>query len=132
MMEQQDLRPVMAFEDTWSWSEIEVENLRILQEGTYNDKLLANTIELVRNIFQEKSTGNSMGAYLINMAIRLKAMKRVLKEPGSIYLHCDPTASHYLKMVMDAIFGTSEFKNEIVWCYAGGGYRREISPRSTM
>ena len=51
------------------------------------------------------------------MAIRLKAMKRVLKPTGSIYLHCDPTASHYLKMVMDAIFGEKNFRNEISWCY---------------
>ena len=51
------------------------------------------------------------------MAIRLNAMKRVLKKTGSIYLHCDPTASHYLKMIMDAVFGNENFKNEISWCY---------------
>ena len=55
------------------------------------------------------------------MAIRLIPMRRVLKETGSIYLHCDPTASHYLKMILDAIFKSQNFLNEIVWCYKSGG-----------
>ena len=55
------------------------------------------------------------------MAVRLLEMRRILKPTGSIYLHCDPTMSHYLKLVMDAIFGRKAFKNEIVWCYRGGG-----------
>lgn len=57
--------------------------------------------------------------YLIYMAVRLIEMHRVLKDIGSIYLHCDPTASHYLKLLMDSIFGHGNFRNEIVWCYAG-------------
>ena len=61
--------------------------------------------------------GKSMKAYLIMMGVRLLEMKRLLKPTGSIYLHCDPTASHYLKMVMDAIFGGENFGNEIVWRY---------------
>ena len=60
---------------------------------------------------------NDMMAYLTMMAIRLVEMHRVLKPTGSIYLHCDPTASHYLKLVMDAIFGTKNFRNEIIWDY---------------
>ena len=55
------------------------------------------------------------------MAVRLQAMRRVLKPTGSIYLHCDPTASHYLKLLMDAIFGKQNFRNEIVWAYRTGG-----------
>ena len=62
-----------------------------------------------------------MAAYLLNMAVRLLAMRRALKPTGSIYLHCDPTASHYLKIVMDAIFGKRNFRNEIIWAYSGGG-----------
>jgi site-specific DNA-methyltransferase (adenine-specific) len=62
---------------------------------------------------------NDMMAYLAMMAIRLVELRRVLKSTGSIYLHCDPTASHYLKLVMDAVFGHSHFLNEIVWCYTG-------------
>lgn len=61
------------------------------------------------------------GSYLYYMMRRLELCKRVLKCTGSIYLHCDYRASHYLKMVMDEIFGVENFRNEIVWCYAGGG-----------
>ena len=56
-----------------------------------------------------------MQSYLTMMAVRLMEMRRLLKPPGSIYLHCDPTASHYLKLLMDATFGAGNFRNEIVW-----------------
>ena len=56
-----------------------------------------------------------MAAYLTMMCIRLIELRRVLKDTGSIYLHCDPTASHYLKLLMDTIFGAKNFRNEIVW-----------------
>ncbi len=55
------------------------------------------------------------------MAIRIMEMKRLLKPIASIYLHCDHNASHYLKLLMDSIFGKKNFRNEIVWCYRGGG-----------
>jgi hypothetical protein len=58
-----------------------------------------------------------MKIYLTSMAIRLYEMKRILKPTGSLYLHCDPTASHYLKLIMDSLFGRQNFRNEIVWCY---------------
>ena len=58
---------------------------------------------------------NDMMAYLAMMAVRLIEMHRVLKSTGSLYLHCDPTASHYLKIILDAIFGPEELSNEIVW-----------------
>ena len=58
-----------------------------------------------------------MQSYLIFMAVRLLEMHRILKPTGSIYLHCDPTASHYLKLLMDGIFWQRGFRNEIVWCY---------------
>ena len=61
--------------------------------------------------------GKGMQSYLCMMAVRLQQMKRVLKDTSSIYLHCDPTASHYLKLVMDAIYGTRNFRNEIIWAY---------------
>ena len=63
----------------------------------------------------ELSHGKGMKSYLIFMAVRLLEMKRVLKPEGSVYLHCDLTAVHYLKLVMDTIFGKNSFKNEIVW-----------------
>ena len=59
--------------------------------------------------------GKGMQSYLIMMSTRLLEMERILKDTGSIYLHCDPTASHYLKLVMDSIFGNSNFRNEIIW-----------------
>lgn len=62
-----------------------------------------------------------MKIYLMAMAVRLFEMKRILKPTGSIYLHCDPTASHYLKLMMDGLFGTRSFRNEIAWCYGGRG-----------
>ncbi|MDE0309199.1 MAG: DNA methyltransferase [Acidiferrobacterales bacterium] len=80
--------------------------------------MLADIVELSKRVFKEKPNDQiSTSAYLLNMAIRLKPMRRVLKDTGSIYLHCDPTASHYLKMIMDAIFGQTNFRNENVWCY---------------
>ena len=57
-------------------------------------------------------------AYLTYMAERLEQMKRLLKSTGSIYYHCDPTASHYIKIIMNAIFGSKCFRNEIIWCYS--------------
>ena len=62
-----------------------------------------------------------MGAFLCFMGVRLLAMRRVLRQDGSIYLHCDPTASHYLKAVTDAVFGKSNFRNEIAWRRVLGG-----------
>ena len=70
-----------------------------------------------------------MQSYLCMMAVRLLEMRRVLKPTGSLYLHCDPTASAYLRVLLDAVFGAPNFRNEIVWCYAGGGIPRNDFPR---
>ena len=64
---------------------------------------------------------DGMGAFMCFMAVRLLEMRRILKSTGSIYLHCDHTASHYLKAVMDAVFDRRNFRNEIIWCYNVGG-----------
>ena len=66
-----------------------------------------------------------MQSYLTMMAVRLMEMRRVLKPTGSIYLHCDPTASHYLKLLMDTVFGSRNIINEIVWYYRGAGIPKE-------
>ena len=118
-----DCKPVEAFKDTWSWAEQEGEHLARLQESPDpKDNLLADIVKLARRVFAEKpNAATSPAAYMVNMAVRLRNMRRVLKPTGSIYLHCDPTASHYLKMLMDAIFGQAQFRNEIVWCYTGPG-----------
>ena len=70
--------------------------------------------------------GKGMKSYLIMMAVRLLELRRVLAETGSIYLHCDPTASHYLKVLMDVVFGATQFRNDITWkrTYSHGGARR--------
>ena len=73
--------------------------------------------------------GKSMMAYLIYMAVRIMEMKRLLKPTGSIYLHCDPYASHYLKLLLDCILGRKHFRNEIVWCYSGPSQARNWFPR---
>src|SRR6266566_10034829 len=101
---------IEAFEDTWHWNSFEV-------EATYNHLLteapdnVAKMIESLRGFIGE----NQMMAYLVMMAARLVELHRVLKSTGSLYLHCDPTASHYLKIILDTIFGPRNFRNEIVW-----------------
>ena len=70
-----------------------------------------------------------MAGYISFIYPRLIEMKRILKPTGSVYLHCDPTASHYLKVIMDSIFGKENFRNEIVWCYRGGGVPKDAFAR---
>jgi len=96
-----------AFKDTWTLSDIDVH-----EHGELADRNPAaySVIEAARN-----ASGKSMMSYLIMMAVRLIEMERILKPTGSIYLHCDPTASHYLKLILDTIFGGQNYRNEIVW-----------------
>jgi site-specific DNA-methyltransferase (adenine-specific) len=100
---------IEAFLDTWHWGE--------QAESAFSDVLAGpNTkaAEMLRAIRLALGE-NDMMAYLAMMAVRLLELHRVLKPTGSLYLHCDPTASHYLKIILDSIFGTLCFKNEIVW-----------------
>lgn len=100
---------IAAFEDTWKWS---LESEEAYHElVTHGSPQVSTLIEALRAFLK---TSNMM-AYLSMMAVRLLALRRVLKPSGSIYLHCDPTASHYLKLLMDAIFGAQGFRNEIIW-----------------
>ena len=113
-------RPVEAFKDTWEWNEErEGELLRELDSGPQT-KLIADVVRFAQRI-ESTQTKNRLDAYLINMAVRLIPMYRILKPTGTVYLHCDRTASHYLKLIMDVIFGKHRFRNQIVWCYRGGG-----------
>src|ERR1035437_8378940 len=99
---------ITAFEDTWEWN---LDAERAYQEVVERGGWVSNAMQAFRTFL-----GNSaMMAYLAMMAPRLIELKRVLKVTGSIYLHCDPTASHYLKMLMDAVFGPGNFRNEITW-----------------
>ena len=100
---------IEAFEDSWHWGEqAETEFAQILTSRNTN---VAQMVRSLRSFLGE----NDMMAYLTMMANRLIELHRVLKPTGSLYLHCDPTASHYLKMVLDAVFGIPCYQNEIIW-----------------
>ncbi len=106
---------VKAFTDTWIWGDAAEETCRhlIVEEGGQ----IGDAIQGLRQFLNE----TPMMAYLVMMAARIVEMRRVLKDTGSLYLHCDPSASHYLKIILDTVFGAGNFRNEIVWCYRGGG-----------
>ncbi len=100
---------ITAFEDSWHWGDqAEHEFDEILHQSNTD---AAEMIQSLRRFLHE----NDMMAYLVMMGNRLLELHRVLKPTGSLYLHCDPTASHYLKMVLDAIFEPLNFRNEIIW-----------------
>lgn len=111
----------VAFDDTWKWYEAVDDFERVARLPD-----MAGTMEGLRWVLGE---GPEL-AYLSYMAARLVECHRVLKETGSIYLHCDPTMSHYLKLVMDGIFEKRHFRNEIVWHYQTGGGGRQAMVRS--
>jgi site-specific DNA-methyltransferase (adenine-specific) len=100
---------IEAFEDTWHWGEQAERAFDEVLHGRNTNA--AELLRAMRAFLKE----NDMMAYLCMMAVRLIELHRVLKSTGSIYLHCDPTASHYLKLVMDAVFGVANFRNEIIW-----------------
>src|ERR1035437_9220230 len=99
---------IKAFEDTWHWDQSAAASYQETVER-------AGKVSQVMQAFRTFLGENDMLAYLAMMAPRLVELRRVLKPTGSIYLHCDPTASHYLKLLMDAIFGPTNFRNEIIW-----------------
>ena len=101
---------IEAFEDTWKWTPDVRETYDEIMGGDYSSELKDAV-----SAFKSFMPKTDMMAYLTMMAVRLWELRRVLKETGSIYLHCDPTASHYLKVLMDQIFGASNFQNEIAW-----------------
>ena len=106
---QQSAAQITAFEDTWHWN--------LDSESAYQDVVTNGTGKLPDLLQAMRSFlgDNDMMAYLTMMAQRLVELHRVLKDTGSIYLHCDPTASHYLKLLMDSVFGAESFRNEITW-----------------
>ncbi len=99
---------IRAFDDTWTWDQED--------EAVYAALVMAvGKVADVLQAFRKFLGPCDLLAYLVMMAPRLIELRRVLKSTGSIYLHCDPSASHYLKMLMDAIFGPQYFRNEIIW-----------------
>ena len=100
---------IEAFGDTWTWSQ---ETETLYQELVNNASVrVADALEAMRKLLGD----NDVLAYLVMMTARLAELHRVLKPTGSLYLHCDPTASHYLKILLDAIFGPKHFGGEIIW-----------------
>jgi site-specific DNA-methyltransferase (adenine-specific) len=100
---------ITAFEDTWHWNHI--------AEQTYHELVTQAPDHISRMIaaLRDFIGANQMMAYLVMMTARLIELHRVLKATGSLYLRCDPTASHYLKIILDVIFEPENFRNEIVW-----------------
>ena len=105
-----------AFKDTWTLDDVDEAWLEIIRDQHPAPRVVIEAAGAAH--------GDGMKSYLCMMAIRLLELRRVLAPTGSIYLHCDPTASHYLKLLMDAVFGSVQFRNEIAWCYRGGGVPR--------
>jgi len=100
---------IEAFDDTWHWGEqAEAAYADLMHQGNTD---VTEVIRALRSVLGE----NDMMAYLTMMTIRLVELHRVLKQTGSLYLHCDSTASHYLKVVLDQVFGIAGFRNEIIW-----------------
>lgn len=99
-----------AFKDTWKWGP---DAEAAFREAVGSHECVAKSVEALRSILGD----SDLMAYLCMMAPRLVELRRVLRKTGSLYLHCDPTASHYLKVLLDAMFGADCFRNEIIWRY---------------
>ena len=106
------------FKDTWTLNDIDVEWIGLIAD---EHPALSKLLAAVPN--------DSDKAYLVYMAVRLIEMHRILKPNGSIYLHCDPTMSAWLRIVINAIFGKMNFRNEIVWCYVSPSNTKRHFPR---
>jgi len=117
---------VKAFEDTWEWDQAAA---AAYQETVEAGGRVSEAMEAFRQLL---GTSNML-AYLAMMAPRLVELHRVLKPTGSIYLHCDPTASHYLKVLLDAVFGIRNYRSEIVWYYYNKMHdrRKKLFPKAT-
>ena len=103
---------IQAFTDTWEWTQ---ETELTFERDIIGNPAVPSSVKDMISAFRQFIGRNAMMAYLVMMAPRLVELRRVLKPTGSIYLHCDPTASHYLKLLMDAVFGATNFRNEVIW-----------------
>jgi site-specific DNA-methyltransferase (adenine-specific) len=106
---EQSQAQIEAFEDTWHWNDSAERAFDEVVTGAHSDASIM--LRAMRSALGE----NDMMAYLAMMAVRLIELHRVLKPTGALYLHCDPTASHYLKVLLDSIFGPKTFLNELAW-----------------
>ena len=111
----EDQAQAQAFIDTWTWDDIANQGLAEIQEN-YLGHFTSQSIDLISGLAKVLGKG-SLLAYLVSMTLRIAEIYRVLKPTGSFYLHCDPSASHYLKIIIDSIFCAQggDYKNEITW-----------------
>lgn len=120
----EDRAQSQAFIDTWTWNDLAIKGYQEILDNS-GGRFTKQTIELIKGLHNVLDTG-SLLAYLVSLTLRITEIQRVLKPTGSFYLHCDPTASHYLKLVIDGIFvpNGGDFRNEIIWSYETGGIPR--------
>jgi site-specific DNA-methyltransferase (adenine-specific) len=117
----EDRAQAQAFMDTWTWDDLaNAGYIEILANA--EGRFQAQLVDLIKGLTPVLKKG-SLLAYLVSISLRVTEIHRVLKSTGSFYLHCDPTSSHYLKLILDAIFCSQggDFLNEIDWCYKSGG-----------
>jgi len=121
----EDRAQAQAFMDTWTWDDLAIAGFSEIlanDDGRFQSQLVA----LIQGLHKVLGEGPLL-AYLISMALRVTEIQRVLKNEGSFYLHCDPTSSHYLKLVLDAVFCSQggDFQNEVIWNYQTGGASKQ-------
>ncbi|MSP62182.1 MAG: hypothetical protein EXR72_17985 [Myxococcales bacterium] len=110
---------IQAFEDNWHWDQTADRTYRQLTDTDAEARGVPAKLVALAESLRRFLGQSDMMAYLAMMAIRLVDLRRVLKHTGALYRHCDPTASHYLKLVLDSIFGHDNFRDEIVWERSG-------------
>ncbi len=113
----EDKAQTQAFIDTWKWDDHAIQGYREIITN-HEGRFTSQVIELIKGLNNVIRQG-SLLAYIVSMTLRITEIQRVLKKTGSFYLHCDPTCSHYLKLVLDAVFCAKggDFRNEVIWCY---------------
>lgn len=121
----EDRARAQAFTDTWIWDDMAIAGFDEILDNA-NGRFSVRSVDLATGLHKVLGRG-SLLAYLVSLTLRVTELHRTLKETGSLYLHCDPTASHYIKLMLDAIFVPSggEFQNEIIWNYQTGGASKE-------
>jgi len=119
----------LAFEDTWHWGPHAEATYAYLTNTAKHEGRVPSQVSTIMSALRTGINPSPMLAYLVEMTVRLVELHRVLKPTGSLYLHCDPTASHYLRIVLDTIFGPENFRSEIVWRRTGAhGKVRRFGP----
>ena len=116
-----------VFKDTWSLRSWQDEKRLIFFDEAQRYSRIHNIIDALEKLLINSNP--SLFGYLVNMAIRIVELHKVLKDTGSFYLHCDHVVSHYLKLILDEVFGSKNFRNEIIWCYTSGGVSRKYFGR---